>query len=74
MKIKVCQLKLRSKHMLYAERIKSMIPKWEIKERRHTSTLKSVRNWFLRVNTAIELYQRVSSPCSEIYYAKAFDL
>lgn len=40
MKIKVCQLKLNSKHMVYAERIKNMIPKWEIKQRKHTSTLK----------------------------------
>lgn len=60
--------------MLYAERIKNIIPKWERKERKHTSTLESVKNQFLRVNTAIELYQRVSIPCSEIYYAKAFDL
>lgn len=56
----------------YAERIKNIIPKWEI--RKHTSTLKRVKNQFFRVNTAIELYQRVSIPCSEIYSAKAFDL
>lgn len=60
--------------MLYTERIKNIIPKWEIKERKYTSTLKRVKNNFFRVNTAIELYQRVSVSCSEIYYAKAFDL
>lgn len=56
MKIKICQLKLNSKHMLHAGDNKEydssvVLKKWEIKERKYTSILKRLKTHFLRGNT-----------------------